>query len=233
MSLAILVFALLQTSSAQTTLIISTVVTGLVNPFQLGPDGTGGGFLIADAGAGMVIRAFGNGSRYTVISGLASAWGGATTDGAGGLYSDNGNNRIFRQNASGARWAVAGNGTVGYAGNGGPGTLAMLRLPYGLGSDGAGGVYIGDTFNHAVRRLFSNGTLINVAGTGVAGFSGDRGPGTQAKMNLPEASSLDASGALLVAEVCLFKRVVRYTHCNLCGLVQSCHFFCFCRLAAM
>lgn len=52
-----------------------------------------------------------------------------------------------------------------------------------------------------VRRLYRNGTIFTVAGTGSSGFSGDGGPATRAAMNTPEKCSVEASGAVLVPEV--------------------------------
>ena len=73
---------------------------------------------------------------------------------------------------------VAGNCTsltYGYAGDGGPGTAALLQSPWGLSTDGAGGALWTESGNYVVRRLFANGTIVRVAGNGAPGFSGDGG----------------------------------------------------------
>lgn len=201
-----LYLALIVLCSAQTqTYIITTVVSGLGQPFQLGTDNNGG-ILLGDVGSATVKRVFPNGTSTTLVSGVSGGWGGAMTNGAGGYFFDAGNNRIAVANLSSkvnltTVRIAAGSLVAGYAGDGGPATLARLNAPHGLGYDGAGGLFIGDTFNHVVRRLFSNGTIVTFAGTGVAGFSGDGGPSTKAAMSLPESSSLHPSSALLVAEV--------------------------------
>lgn len=188
-------------AQSQAPTIISTVVTGVAGPFQLGPDGTGG-FYAALTGSLSIIRGWSNGSYVTAVSGLASAaWGGAAANGTTGFFYDSGVNRILFKNALATR-AVAGNGTAGYAGDGGPGSLARINAPYGMCSDGSGGLFLGDTFNHVVRRIFANGTIITYAGKGTPAFSGDGGPATMAGMHTPEACALESSsGSLLVAEV--------------------------------
>ena len=188
-------------AQSQAPTIISTVVSGITNPFQLGTDGAGG-FYATLTGSASIIRGWSNGSYVTAVSGLASAaWGGATANGTTGFFYDSGVNRILFKNASATR-VVAGNGSVGYTGDGGPGSLARINAPYGMCSDGSGGLFLGDTFNHVVRRIYANGTIITYAGRGVASFSGDGGPATKAGMNTPEACALESSsGSLLVAEV--------------------------------
>jgi uncharacterized protein (TIGR03437 family) len=75
-------------------------------------------------------------------------------DGAGNLYiADAGNNRVRKVDTSGAITTVAGNGTDGFSGDGGPSTQAMLNYPWGLAVDGAGTVYISDRVNSRVRII--------------------------------------------------------------------------------
>jgi DNA-binding beta-propeller fold protein YncE len=64
-----------------------------------------------------------------------------------------------------------------------------------------GYVYVGDTFNHAVRRIdVATREVVTLAGTGTAGSTGDGGPATAAQLDQPIGLDLDASGALFVAE---------------------------------
>ena len=66
-------------------------------------------------------------------------------DGAGNLFiADYGNHRIRKVDASGTITTVAGNGTPGFAGDGGPASSAQLNYPYGVAVDGAGNLYIAD-----------------------------------------------------------------------------------------
>jgi len=83
---------------------------------------------------------------------------------------------------------VAGNGTRGFSGDGGPATSALLNIGEftgGVAVDAAGNVYIADTGNHRIRRVAVGGTITTVAGNSIAGFSGDGGRATNALLNSP------------------------------------------------
>ena len=67
-------------------------------------------------------------------------------------------------------------------------------------SDNFGGFYMCENANHVVRRVLSNGTVVLVAGTGVAGWSGDGGPASLAKLSGPSAMSSSGAGGLFIAE---------------------------------
>jgi sugar lactone lactonase YvrE len=96
---------------------------------------------------------------------------------------------------------AGGGGAAGFAGDGGPATSASLRNPAGIAVASNGDLYIADTGNHAIRRVeFLTGEITTVAGTGVAGFSGDGGPATAARLRAPEDVVLSPSGDLYVAD---------------------------------
>jgi sugar lactone lactonase YvrE len=106
---------------------------------------------------------------------------------------------------------VAGNGTEGFSGDGGPGTLAALSVnPVGptfytddrqLGSDSAGNIFIPDVGNSRVRRLDrQTGIITTVAGNGQRGFSGDGGPATAASFFLPGGVTVDTAGNLFITD---------------------------------
>lgn len=76
-------------------------------------------------------------------------------------------------------------------------TTAPLRYPYGVAQDAAGNIYFADAEDNRVRRVDLNGIISTVAGTGVAGFSGDGGQATQATFNFPQGIKLDAKAANL------------------------------------
>jgi sugar lactone lactonase YvrE len=95
---------------------------------------------------------------------------------------------------------VAGNGTLGVTGDGGPATAAELNHPRGLAIAPGGGFAIADAFGETVRRVLPNGTIETVAGTGTAGYSGDGGPATAAELNLPHGVAFLPDGTLLVAD---------------------------------
>ena len=96
---------------------------------------------------------------------------------------------------------VAGNGTPAYSGDGGVATQASLHGNYGVAVDGSGNTYIADTGNHCIRRVnVSTMVITTVAGTGVAGFSGDGGAATAARLNTPSGIAIDASNNIYIAD---------------------------------
>ncbi len=126
---------------------------------------------------------------------------GAVYDAAGNLYVSDARNNVVRMIAagSGTITTVVGNGTQGYSGDGGAATAASLDQPMGLAVDAGGNLYIADSHNHVVREV-SGGTITTVAGTGVAGFSGDSGAATAALLDMPEGVAVDASGNVYIAD---------------------------------
>src|SRR5262249_45638397 len=126
-------------------------------------------------------------------------------DRAGNLYfSDTFNHRIRRVDArTGVITTVAGNGDAGYSGDGGPAFRASLNEPYGIAIDTAGNIYVADRLNRRVRRIdAANRTIMTVAGTGDAAYSGDGGPAARAGLAEPNGLALDAAERhLYIADV--------------------------------
>jgi trimeric autotransporter adhesin len=103
--------------------------------------------------------------------------------------------------ASGIINTVAGNGTNGYSGDGGLATSAEIAYPPGMAVDSFGNIYIADTANNRIRKVTaSTGDISTVAGNGTAGYSGDGGLATSAKLNWPESVAVDTSGNLYIAD---------------------------------
>jgi uncharacterized protein (TIGR03437 family) len=96
---------------------------------------------------------------------------------------------------------VAGNGSQTSSGDGGPALQAGLNVPVDVYVDQAGNLFITDQFNNRIRKVAPNGTISTVAGTGVAGFSGDGGPAIDAEINTPTGIGGDNSGNLYIADV--------------------------------
>lgn len=97
---------------------------------------------------------------------------------------------------------VAGNGTQGYSGDGGPATDAQLNEPYEVRFDGDGNIYFVEMKNNIVRRVDAKtGIISTVAGTGKSGFSGDRGPATEATLKAPHSITLDHDGNLYICDI--------------------------------
>lgn len=96
---------------------------------------------------------------------------------------------------------VAGTGDEGFSGDGGPARSAQLGIVNGIALDVEGNIYLADPVNSRVRRIGANSNVISTfAGTSVAGFSGDGGPATSAKLDYPRGVTYDPSGAILVAD---------------------------------
>ncbi|MFY9559032.1 MAG: choice-of-anchor D domain-containing protein [Terriglobales bacterium] len=95
---------------------------------------------------------------------------------------------------------MAGTGTSGYSGDGGPATSAQLNFPGGLVGDSQGNLYIADSANNVVRKISADGTIRTVAGNGTQGYSGDGGPATSAQLAYPAAVAMDGAGNLYIAD---------------------------------
>lgn len=126
---------------------------------------------------------------------------GVAVDGAGNLFvADQANCRIRKVTPGGTITTVAGNGTVGFSGDGGPATSASLRGPASVAVDRAGNLFIADTYNERIRKVAPDGTITTVAGSGATDFSGDGGPATSAGFRDPCGVAVDGAGNLFVAD---------------------------------
>ena len=137
------------------------------------------GVITTVAGGG---SALGDGGPAT--SALLSLPYGVAVDSAGNLYiADAGANRI-RKVSSGTISTVAGNGTIGFSGDGGAATSAQMYDPFGVAVDSTGDLFIADTGNARVREV-QNGVISTIAGNGTPGYSGDGGPAGSAMLDYP------------------------------------------------
>jgi len=97
---------------------------------------------------------------------------------------------------------VAGTGKMGYAGDGGLATEALLNEPYEIRFDKAGNMFFVEMKNNIVRRVDAKTKLIStVAGNGTAGFSGDGGPAVKAQFKQPHSIQFDPQGNLLICDI--------------------------------
>ena len=126
---------------------------------------------------------------------------GLAYDSTGALYiADTRNHQVTRV-ASGHLTVAAGNGGQGFSGDGGTAVSAELNAPSAVAVDAAGNLFIADTGNQRIRRVSaSDGTIATIAGTGVAGFSGDGAAATAASLRTPAALASGADGALYIAD---------------------------------
>lgn len=120
----------------------------------------------------------------------------------GAVYVADLSNRVRRLDlTTGIVTTVAGTGVAGYSGNGGLATSARLDSPQRIAIDSVGTIYIADAGNDSVRRVDgTTGVITTVAGQGVAGYSGDGGLGTSARLRTPRGVALDGDGTLYIAD---------------------------------
>jgi uncharacterized protein (TIGR03437 family) len=122
-------------------------------------------------------------------------------DGTGVVYfCDQFNHRIRKVALNGTITTIAGNGSAGYSGDGGQATAAMLNYPGGMTVDSAGNIYFSDDGNYRTRMISTGGIITTIAGTGVAGFSGDGGPATAASLSGNFGVALDLSANMYIAD---------------------------------
>jgi hypothetical protein len=128
---------------------------------------------------------------------------GVATDAAGNIYfSDAANQRIRKVDiTTGIITTIAGTGTSGSAGNGGPATDAELYNPIGVCVDKSNNVYVADWSNVRVRKINqATGIITTIAGTGVIGYTGDNGPASNATINSATDIALDTFGNILFGD---------------------------------
>ena len=132
---------------------------------------------------------------------VAQVPAGVVMSGAFVYVADSLNHVVRRVDTStGIEIVVAGTGTWGFRGDGGPATSAQLNYPCGVAVDPAGNLFIADLDTNRIRRVDLAGTITTVAGTGWRGFSGDNGLATSAQLNDPVGVAVDAAGNLFIAE---------------------------------
>jgi uncharacterized protein (TIGR03437 family) len=127
---------------------------------------------------------------------------GIVVDSAGNIYfADTLNNRIRQVTTDGNIHTFAGNGDVGFAGDGGPAISASLSNPVALAIDAAGNLYIADDVNNRIREVTTDGNIHTIAGSNsLGGYSGDGGLATNAMLNHPRGVAVDAAGNVYIAD---------------------------------
>lgn len=108
--------------------------------------------------------------------------------------------RILHVDARGIVERIAGGDTYGFAGDGGDARDALLRSPQGFCIDRQGNMYIADTFNHRVRKVDTSGIIRTIAGSDSAGFTGDGGPATEARIYKPADVTVDQFGKVYFSD---------------------------------
>lgn len=139
---------------------------------------------------------------------------GVATDSAGDVFvADSGASTVREVAAStGNIQTIAGNGTFGFSGDGGPAVNAVLNAPGGVALDTSSNIFIADSGNNVIREIsVSTGTIQTVVGTSTAGYTGDGGPASVATLDQPSGIALDSAGDLFIADTA--NNVVREVYC--------------------
>lgn len=199
---------------------INPTTASFYNPVRVAVDSSGN-ILIADQSnhrirriqpGGFITTIAGDGAGTPSRGGFSGDGGQATAaslnnptalavSGSGVIYfSDQVNQRIRRIAIDGTITTIAGNGSAGFSGDGGPATSASLNYPGGLALDVAGNLYVNDDLNFRTRRIAIDGTISTIAGNGSASFSGDGGPATAASLNGNFGITVDLLGSVVIAD---------------------------------
>jgi len=129
------------------------------------------------------------------------------TDRYGNLYIAIGNYRILKVTTDGTIHTVAGNGTNGYSGDGGPATAAQMGTAYFLTLDTAGNIYFSNYAEHRVRKVSTSGIISTIAGTGIAGYSPDGTVATAAQITYPWGVAVDGTGNVYIGEGARIRKI--------------------------
>ena len=155
---------------------------------EVTPDGT----IATVAGSGApAYSGDGGAARNAGILPLAIA-----ADKSGDLFISEGARIREISAATGNISTIAGTGTMGYSGDGGPAISAKLAFVTALAVDSTGILYLADFGANVIRRVDTKGIITTIGGTGVAGYSGDGSKATSAQM-VPYGMALDPSGTSL------------------------------------
>jgi uncharacterized protein (TIGR03437 family) len=165
-----------------------------------------GNLYIADTGNSL-IRVVAKSNQYITslsTTAILKSPRGVAVDATGSVYiADTGNSRILKVTPNASTTVttiVAGNGVVGFSGDGGPATSAQLNSPSAVALDSAGNIYVADTNNNRVRRVTADGIITAIAGIARSGYSGDQGPATSAQLSFPRGVAVNASGKVYIAD---------------------------------
>jgi DNA-binding beta-propeller fold protein YncE len=211
-------------ASASATPVLQTLTYTATGPggslyHPVGVSASGGTVYVSNTGAN-VVSALANGNT-TAFAGSLSAYGehgdggqavnaslfhpgGTIEDAKGDIFiADSGDNVVREVTPNGVIHRIAGTGIagLGYAGPSGfPATLSSLDYPQDVAVNAQGDVFIADTYNNRVVEVTPRGQVVDVAGDGVAGYSGDGGLGAFAELNQPTGVAVDPQGNLYIAD---------------------------------
>ncbi len=158
--------------------------------------------------AGKITTIAGNGlGGYTGDGGLATHASmyypeGLALDSVGNLFiADNGNSVIRKVDTFGIITTIAGNGFLGFSGDGGPARNAQLYNPGGLSLDKYGNLFFADIHNNRIRKIDKNGIITTVAGNGGYAYNGDNIAATSASLYTPHSVTVDSVGNIYIPDI--------------------------------
>ncbi|HEY0299802.1 MAG TPA: hypothetical protein VGC36_00600, partial [Rhizomicrobium sp.] len=186
-------------------MIVAAWHNSLVKKIDVLPDGSAG---VVTTLAGTGARAFGGDEGPGVEARLDLPSSVVVDTGGNIIISDQANYRLRLLEPNGIIHTVCGTGTPGFLGDGGPATAAQINGPKGqsappasrIAIDARNRIYVADTGNHRIRLIDELGAISTIAGTGVAGYSGDGGPATEAQLNTPSDVAVAPNGTLYIAD---------------------------------
>jgi len=210
---------------------IPAVDANLYNPYGVAVDTTGNVYITSyyqnrvfkvNNSTGIITVVAGSGAVGYAGDGVTGGAGNASlnlpfavaVDTTGNVYIADKNNCVVRKvDTTNTITTIAGTpGSCGYSGDGGKGTSAQLYNPSGVGVDGNGNLFIGDTNNCVVRRLILATDVISTyAGNHTCGYSGDGGAAISSELNTVAGVAADSSGNVFIADYgnCAIREVVK------------------------
>ncbi len=196
--------------------VTSTFASGFAATSGLAVDAQGN-LYVADVSSDRVLKVSPQGHSTAVAGDGAAGFGGdggpaaaaalddpsaIAVDAFGDLFiADSANDRVRVVGTTHTITTLAGSGAATDSGDGGPAVAASLSQPEGVAVDTQGDLFIADTGDNVIREVSASGVISTVAGDGIAGYSGDGGPATQAELDAPTAIAVDASGDLFIADM--------------------------------
>ncbi len=124
---------------------------------------------------------------------------GVAVDSVGTVYISDSGGLVHKRTIDGMMITYAGGGAAG-VGDGGPALNATLNGPSFLALDRANNLYLTESTGQRLRKISPEGIITTLAGTGIAGFSGDGGPAVLAQLNSPKGVVRDSAGNIFIAD---------------------------------